>query len=76
MQRLDAAIHHLREAGVVRDFLHRDARIRNHTLRATRRQQRKPGLLQTGRELSNALLVRYRQQRAPHAFASLFRFFK
>ena len=76
MQRLDAAVHHLREPGVVGDLLHFDAGLGDRAPRAAGRQQGEAGFDQTAGEVLDAVLVGYRQQRASHVLASSFLFFR
>ena len=63
MQRLDPAIHHLRELSHVGNVFHRDARFRDRLLRATRGEQLHTHFAQLFRSLNKARLIGNGNQR-------------
>ena len=66
MQRLDAPVHHLREAGEVGDLLHGQARVGERLMRAAGRDEGDPALAQRARERDKSGLVGYGQKGARH----------
>ena len=65
VQRLDPAVHDLREAGEVVDAAHRDAAALERLRGAAGRDHLDAELGESGREVDDAALVGDRQQRAP-----------
>ncbi len=63
MQRLDAAVHHLRKAGDLRNILHGEARVAQRLGRAAGRDQLDAALRQRRREFDNTRFVGHRKQR-------------
>ena len=67
VQRLDAAVHDLREAREVVDRAHVEARVLERARRAAGRDELDAELGQAAREVDDAALVGHRQQRTPDA---------
>ena len=59
IERLDPAVHDLREARDITDVEHGDARIADRLHRAARRDDLNTGIMQLACELDDARLVRY-----------------